>query len=58
MKDGLSRAPPVRGGSVAIHPVLCDIDVEAAQIDGTKLVYPVVNFVKLILLVSFPALLD
>ena len=58
VQDGLSRAPPMGRGSVAIHPVLGDIDVEAAQIDGTKLVYPVVNFVKLVLLVRIPALLN
>ena len=58
MENGLRRAPPAGGGSVAIHSVLGDIDVEAAQIHGTKLVYPVVNFVKLILLVGFAALFN
>src|SRR5919109_3846328 len=32
---------------VAIHPVLRDIDVEAAQIHGTKLVERVINLVEL-----------
>src|ERR1700722_20775053 len=58
MENGLRRAPPAGGGSVAIHSVLGDIDVEAAQIHGTKLVYPVVNFVKLILPIGLLALLD
>src|ERR1700722_320827 len=58
MENGLRRAPPAGGGSVAIHSVLGDIDVEAAQIHGTKLVYPVVNFVKLILQVGFAALFN
>ena len=44
--------------SVAIHPVLRNIDVKTAQIHGTKLVYPVVNFVELKLLVGLSALLD
>src|SRR5260370_201471 len=56
--DCLSRLAPRRLRGVAIHSVLCDIDVEAAEIDCTKLVYPVVNFVKLVLLVGISALLD
>jgi hypothetical protein len=58
MKDGLSCTASAGVRSIAIHPVLGDVDVEAAQIDGTKLVYPVVNLMKLILLVGFPALLN
>src|SRR5947208_589177 len=47
MHDRLGRAPPRRVCGVAIHPVLGDIDVEAAQVDGAKLVERVINLVKL-----------
>src|SRR5436190_10404189 len=45
--DHLGRASPRRICSVAVHPVLGDIDVEAAQVDGAKLVERVINFMKL-----------
>src|SRR4029077_3155286 len=47
MHDQLCCATTRRIRRVAIHPVLGDVDIEAAQIDGTKLVERVINLVKL-----------
>src|SRR5215471_9165536 len=46
LHDGLRRAAARRISRVAIHPVLCDVDVEAAQIDSAKLIDRVINLVK------------
>ena len=45
--DHLCCAPPRRICRVAIHSVLGDVDIEAAQIDGAKLVEHVINLVEL-----------
>src|SRR4029077_16710579 len=45
--DHLCRTPTRRIRCVAIHPVLGDVDIEAAQIDSTKLVEYVIDLVKL-----------
>ena len=47
MHDHLCRATTRRIRRVAIHPVLGDVDVEAAQIDRAKLVERVINLVEL-----------
>src|SRR4030095_8494769 len=47
MHDHLCRATPGRVRRVAIHPVLGDVDIKAAQIDGAKLVKRVIHLVKL-----------
>src|SRR6266436_6279975 len=43
----LSRTPTRRTWRVAIHPVLGDIDIEAAQIDGAKLIERVIDLMEL-----------
>ncbi len=40
VEDSLSGPSPVGEGGVAIHPVLGDIDIKTAQIDGAKLIHP------------------
>src|SRR5436190_22349216 len=42
----LCRATARRIRRVAIHPVFCDVDVEAAQIDCAKLVERMIDLVK------------
>ena len=44
----LRRAAARRIGRVAIHPVLGDVDVKAAQIDGAKLIERVINLVEFV----------
>src|SRR5580693_3031584 len=58
IEDGLGCAAPARIGSVAIHSILGNIHVKAAEIYSTKLVHPMVNLVKFILLVRLPTLLN
>ena len=45
---GLRRAAARRIGRVAIHPVLRDVDVEAAQIDRAELIQRVIDLVELV----------
>src|SRR5207247_3560694 len=52
MHEQLCRAPPRRIRRVAVHPILRNIDIEAAQIDGAKLVECVINLMELERLVS------
>ena len=47
MHHHLSRTPTQRTWRVAIHPVLGDIDIEAAQIDGAKLIERVIDLMEL-----------
>ena len=47
MHHHLCRTTPGRVCRVAIHPILGDIDIKAAQIDGAKLVKRVIHLVKL-----------
>ena len=58
MHDHLRRAAAWRIRRVAIHPVLGDVDVEAAQIDCAKLVERVINLMKFERFVSRPAIPD
>ena len=58
MHGHLRRATPRRIDRVAIHPVLCDIDIEAAQIDGAELVKSVVDLVKFVSRVGRATLFD
>src|SRR5438034_2375712 len=46
MHDYLCRTPTRRICRVAIHPVFRDVDVEATQINGAKLVECVVDLVE------------
>ncbi len=47
------RCAPTRGiRRVAIHPVLGDVDIKAAQIDSAKLIKYVINLVELERLIS------
>src|SRR6266513_4501953 len=52
MHDYLCRTSTRRICRVAIHPVLGDVDIQAAQIDGTKVVECVIDLVELERLVS------
>src|SRR3954465_2115766 len=54
----LCRAATWRIRRVAVHPVLGDVDVEAAQIDGAKLIQRVIDLVKFEILVGKPTRLD
>ena len=47
MHDRLRRATQRRICRVAIHPVLGDVDVKAAEIDGAKMIDAVINLVEL-----------
>ena len=42
---GSTAARRIRG--VAIHPILGDVDVKAAEIDGAKMIDAVINLVEL-----------
>src|SRR6266496_1881266 len=54
--DCLRCAPTRRIRRVAIQPVLGDVDIKAAQIDGAKLVKYVINLVELERIISRPAI--
>ena len=54
----LRRAPPHRPGLVAVHPVLGDVHVQAAQVHRAKLVERVVDLVELERRVRFLARRD
>src|SRR5215471_18753822 len=58
MHDCLGCPTPRRIWRVAIHPVLGDIDIETAQIDGAKLVQRVVNLVEFARFISRSAISD
>src|SRR6266487_1570322 len=50
--NGLGSSTTPRLRRIAIHPVFRDIDVQTAQIDGTKLVECLINLMKLECFVS------
>ena len=54
----LRRAAARRIGRVAIHPVLGDVDVEAAQVDRAELVERVINLVEFVGRVGRAAIRD
>src|SRR5438067_3661041 len=58
MHDHLRRAAARRIRRVAVHSVLSDVDIEAAQIDSTKLVECVIALVELELFVSRSTISD
>ena len=53
---GSAAARRIRG--VAIHPILGDVDVKAAKIDGTKMIDAVINLVELEGGIRVPAFRD
>ena len=55
MHRPLRCTPPGRVGRVAIHPVLGDIDVKAAEIDGAEMIDTVINLVELESRIRVPA---
>src|ERR1043166_5474189 len=54
----LCRTATRRIRSVAVHSVLGDVDVKAAQIYGAKLIQRVIDLVKFEILVGRPTRLD
>src|SRR5436190_17790424 len=54
----LCRAATRRVRRVTVHPVLGDVDVKAAQIDGAKLIQRVIDLVKFEIIVRRPTRLD
>ena len=54
----LCRAATRRIRKVTVHPILGDIDVKAAQVDGAKLIQRVIDFVKFETLVGGTTRLD
>ena len=54
----LRRAAARRIRRIAIHPVLGDIDVKAAQIDRTKLIERVIDLVEFVGLIRSAAISD
>jgi hypothetical protein len=54
----LRRAAPRGVDRVAVEPVLRDIDVETAQVDGAELVEAVINLVEFICGIGHTAFLD
>src|SRR4029077_11523296 len=58
MHDHLCRAAARRIRRVAVHSILSDVDIEAAQIDSTKLVECVIDLVELELFVSRSTISD
>src|SRR5205814_10457540 len=57
MHYSLCRTSASRVRGIAIHPVLSDVDVKAAQIDRAKLVQAVIDFVEFERLISRSAIL-
>ena len=53
---GSAAARRIRG--VAIHPILGDVDVKAAKIDGAKMIDAVINLVELEGCIRAPAFRD
>src|ERR1700704_5681080 len=47
MHRELGRAAARRIRGVAIHPILGDVDVKAAEIDGAKMIDAMINLVEL-----------
>src|SRR4051812_31768413 len=58
MHGGLGGKTARRIGSVAIHPVLRDVDVKAAQIDGAEMIQDVIDLVELICCIRRAAFRD
>src|ERR1041385_2981005 len=54
----LRRTATRRVRRVAVHAVLGDVDVKAAQIDGAKLIQRVIDLVKFEILIGRPTRLD
>src|SRR3954447_6020967 len=53
------RGPSSRGiDRVAIHSVLRDVDIEATQVNGAKLIESVINLVEFVRRIGGPALFD
>src|SRR6202521_2012567 len=58
MHRGLRGAAARRIGRIAIQAVLCDVDIETAQIDGAELIERVVDLVEFVSGVGGAAIRD